>query len=394
MVIRKDTFLAALSAFALVLGPVVAADAASKRTNAVYVAQNQTGANSVAAFIQDAKNGRLTLVDTYLTGGTGDGAVDGNQSHALASNGSFLFVTNSGDHTVTSFRVRDGGVLRRVGSYSSQGYVPVSLAVRGDRLIVANQGSVTSNLPGGIRVFRIAKSGALTRIRKSHFDFPPTDTPAEVLASQSSSVFSVGLSGSNRIDNFILTSSGTIVRTDSVPGVLSPLGGAVKSASRTTFIYTLPSTVLPGVVALRVNSRGKTEQMYQETREDLEDPCWAAIHPDGTRVWLSSFETRALSLYSINRDGVMSAVSDYTPVTTGPGATDVAVDARGRYLFRLRGFDVTAPSTPLNPVVDTLRIGSSTKDAGLSLVQTVPLPSSWATTQTTGVEVVAVARSE
>ena len=81
----------------------------------------------------------------------------------------------------------------------------------------------------------------------------------------------------------------------------------------------------------------------------------------------------------------MKAISDYTPITAGPGATDIAVDLRGRYLFRLRGFDVDAPSTPLSPVVDTFRITSSSRNAGVALVGTAPLPDSWASTGTTGI---------
>jgi 6-phosphogluconolactonase (cycloisomerase 2 family) len=388
--IRRNISIVFLSAAATLLLPVVAPHAATKKTNAVYVAQNQAGTNSVAAFIQNRTTGLLTLVDTYSTGDIGDVTVASKQSHALASNGKFLFVTNSGDHTITSFRIGNGGVLNLVGGYSSEGYKPVSLAVKGSRLIVVNQGSDDSDLAGNVRVFKIKKDGSLSVVTQAHFDFLSSDTPVEVVASQSSSIFSVGLSGANRIDHFILNSRGAIVRTDSVTDVVSPLGATVQSASRTTFVYTLPSTMQPGVVALRVDENGRTDQMYQDIREDLSDPSRAAIHPNGKRVWVSAFETRALSMYAINKYGVMTALSDYTPVASGPGGADIAVDSGGLFLFRLRGFDVDAPTTPLSPVVDTLRVGSAKTNAGLSLVQTVSLPASWATTPTTGIAVVPV----
>lgn len=388
--IRRNISVVFLTAVATLLLPIVAPHAATKRTNAVYVAQNQSGVNSVAAFIQDSSTGLLTLVDTYATGDIGNTAVASNQSHALASNGKFLFVTNSGDNTVTSFQIGNGGVLTLIGSYSSEGEVPVSLAVKGSRLIVVNQGSDESDLAGSVRVFKIKKDGSLTFVRTAHFDFLSSDVPAEVIASQSSDFFSVAVSGGNRIDHFMLTSRGAIVRTDSVSDVMSPLGGAVQSASRTTFVYALPSVLQPGVVALRVDANGRTDQMYQDIREDLSDPGRAAIHPNGKRVWVSSFETRALSLYAINKYGVMTALSDYVPVDSGPGGADIAVDKGGNYLFRLRGFDVDSPTTPKSPVVDTLRIGTAKSDAGLSLVQTVSLPATWATTPTTGIAVVSV----
>jgi 6-phosphogluconolactonase (cycloisomerase 2 family) len=362
------------------------------RVNAVYTVQNQAGINHVAAFVQDAVSGNLSLVATYSTGGTGNTAVDGNQSHALVSNGAYLFVTNGGSNSITSFRIGRGGVLHKVGVYSSAGAVPVSLAVKGSRLLVANQGSSAASLRGSLRVFTIRKDGSLARNRRGHFEFLPDEVPAEILASLSSNIFSVGLSGANRVDNFELQSDGTIVRADSVGAIVAPLGGVVKSYPQTTFVYTMPDSDLPGVVSLRVDRTGRTTRMYQDIRVDLDDPCWAALHPDGTRVWLSSFKTRALSLYSIASDGSLQAGSDYVPVTAGPGATDIAVDAKGEYLFRLRGFDVVPPNAPLSPVIDTLRIRRSTSNAGLSLVHTASLPGAWATTGTTGIAVVSVVK--
>jgi hypothetical protein len=194
------------------------------------------------------------------------------------------------------------------------------------------------------------------------------------------------------VDHFQLKADGTILRTDSVGDIVAPLGGIVKSYPQTTFVYTMPDSSQPGVVSLQVDRSGKTTRLYQDSREDLDDPCWAAIHPNGTKVWLSSFKTRALSLYSIANDGSMRAISDYVPVTSGPGATDIAVDEKGEYLFRLRGFDVVAPNAPLSPVIDTLRVRGSSTNAGLSLVHTVSLPDSWGTTGTTGMVVVSVVK--
>ena len=388
--VRRALSIVFLSTLAAGSTAIIPAHAAPKRTSAVYVAQNPTGPNSVALLAQNSTTGLMTLVDTYPTGGTGDASVNGHQSHALISNGTFLFVTNSGDNTVTSFKIGAGGVLTKVESYSSEGYVPVSLAVKGSRLIVLNQGSKSSNLAGSVRVLTIQEDGSLTPVPQARFDFLPSDGPAEVLASPTSSVFSVALSRSNRVDHFILKAKGSIVRTDSVSHITSPLGGAVTSTSLTTFIYTLASAARPGVVGLSVDKKGKTTREYLNIRKDLADPCWAAIHPNQKRVWLSSFKTRALSLYSINSRGVMKPLSDYIPVTTGPRATDIGVDSTGRYLFRLRRLEADTPNAPMSSVIDTLRIRSATGNAGLALVQTSVLSASWATSPATGVEVVSV----
>ena len=205
-------------------------------TNAVYTAQSQSGENNVAAFLQSRNNGRLSLVGTYPTGGIGAPSVDGNQSHGLVSNGDFLFVTNSGDDSISVFRIGRKGTLRKVGKYSSGGAVPVSLAVKGSRLLVANQGSSVASRRGSLRVFKIRRDGSLARLRQGHFEYLPDDAPSDILTSESSSIFSVGLSGSNRVDHYELLLDGSIVRTDSVQGIVAPLGGVVKTSTQTTLV--------------------------------------------------------------------------------------------------------------------------------------------------------------
>ncbi len=364
--------------------------AVADTTNAVFASQNPAGANSVASFVQNPRTGNLSFVGEYATGGTGDPSIQANQSHALASNGSHLFVTNAGDDSISVFTIKRGGKLSLKRTYPSAGSNPVSLAVIGSRLLVVNQGS-GEGLKGNIRAFQIRRSGSLSRIRSAHFDYLASDVPVEVIVNSRNSFFSVARSGANALDFFKLNNDGTIVRTDTVAGVQDPLGGVMKSSPQTIALYTLPDEAQPGVTSVYVSGEGKAQYQHQEIREDLQDPCWAAIHRDQRRLWLSSFKTRALSLYTISDNGAMTAVSDYITHTTGPGSVDITTDKAGAFLFRLRAYPAPTGSGPIQPYVDTLKIqGGSSRNAGLSLTDESALPSSWSSSAPTGILAVQV----
>ncbi len=377
----------AISSIAFLL---CAPPAIGETTNAVFASQNPAGSNSVASFVQNPRTGRLSFVGEYATGGTGDTSIQANQSHALASNGRHLFVTNAGDDSISVFTIKRGGKLSLKRTYQSAGINPVSLAVKGDRLLVVNQGSGES-FGGNIRVFQIKRSGSLSRIRSAHFDYLSSDVPVEVIVNSRNNLFSVARSGANSLDFFKLNNDGTIVRTDTVVGIQDPLGGVMKTSPQTIALYTLPDEAQPGVTSIYVSGEGKALYQHQEVREDLQDPCWAAIHRDQRRLWLSSFKTRALSLYTISDSGAMTAVSDYITQTTGPGSVDIATDKAGRFLFRLRAFQAPTGSGPVQPYVDTLKIqDGSSRNAGLALTDESVLPVSWSSSAPTGILAVQV----
>lgn len=353
----------------------------------VFVQRNSANRNAVAAFAQDSNTGELSLVGVYRTGGKGKPSLDGNQSHALAAWGSLLFVTNAGDNSISSFRIQRDGGLDLVSRRSSRGVRPVSLAVKGDLLLVVNQGIKAGKagaIGGSVRAFRIGVDGKLSALPGAVYRFSQRDIPNEVLSNSANRLFTVGRSGSNSASTFSLGNDGKITLVETVRNIPDPLGGAIKSGAESTVILTLPDADTAGVTSLQLNSSGYTIARRTYPRPEQKDPCWAAIHPDGTRVWTSAFATRLLSLYQLGTDGTLSAVSNYS-YSRGPGSVDITVDETGSYLFRLKAFRVPSGKHNIQPSVEVLAITGQTENAGLSPVGTYKLPKDWANAAPTGI---------
>jgi hypothetical protein len=105
-------------------------------------------------------------------------------------------------------------------------------------------------------------------------------------------------------------------------------------------------------------------------------------------VWSSNFAAGSLTLFAGKLNGSIQAVSSYVPASSSPGSLDVAVDQRGKFLYRLRAFNPSGGAAPV-PVIEALKITKSTANGGVQLVQTVSLPSDLQTASPTGIVVTA-----
>ena len=362
-----------------------ASEALTPAKNALYISQNPNGDNQIAAYIQDTNSGKITLLDQYKTGGKGLTAVHGNSSHALISRGKFLFCVNSGDDSISSFEIQTGGVLRLIGHYPSGGTTPVSLAVHADVLYVLNQGDAGAGKDGQLSALTIATDGSLQAIATAHIDLPAKKLPVEVLVTPKSGLIGVSLHDGDEIEIFQWSDS-MIVAASSEQIHLPPYGGATLSPDATkdrltslgdSFLFTLDDEKKPGVLSIRSSTNGSINHLHRNTHKRLKDPCWGAISPDGKTFWISSFATRILSLYSLGPNGSLAWISDTAPINDGPGGLDITTDPNGKYLFRLRAFDTTAPYPITAPFLDVFSSTGTNKNAGLSLIETIPLPQEW-----------------
>src|SRR5689334_17507002 len=119
----------------------------------VYVESNNpaAGQNAVLAFRRNPATGALKELagGPFLTGGTGFlnaqgqlGPDDSDREVIASPDGRLLFAVNQGSNSIAVFRIRNDGSLDLVGGHAfpSGGVQPVSLALSGDRLYVANRG--------------------------------------------------------------------------------------------------------------------------------------------------------------------------------------------------------------------------------------------------------------
>ena len=141
-----------LAAGAVLAAPAVASASPypSPVTGHVYLDDNTAGSNTIAAFNRHA-NGTLTPLpgSPFAAGGTGAGAGLASQGAVqIADGGRFLLAVDAGSNQVSVLRIRPDGSLHPASVVSSGGVLPVSIAVHGSLVYVANAGPADSNYAG------------------------------------------------------------------------------------------------------------------------------------------------------------------------------------------------------------------------------------------------------
>ena len=392
---RTMKLVASLTLTGATLGQLMPADAAGpghadeSRDGVVYVVTNPSGPNAVEAFLRDGMTGRLTRKGRYLTGGQGDAALAGAQSHAVVSDGEHLYVVNPGSDDISAFEIKHDGSLRLLGRTASQGRRPVSLTLHGRLLYVANEGNipfVPPALPGSYSGFRIKPIGSLDPIANSTVPVPAGENPIEIMFNQDGTRVVAARVASGVVDSFHVDGKGLLTRNAQLTGQAGPFGGAISPTQPDQFFLTLVSPLAPAVSSYLLPDLGAPSVLSTDNNPGLVDPCWAAASPDGKHVWASAFIPRSLTLYAVDGSGNLVAKSANVPADSGPGSLDIALDPSGRFLYRLRGLSVPTPgASPIVPQLDTYKVTGLDTDGGLSLVQTLTLPADLSTASVTGV---------
>jgi 6-phosphogluconolactonase len=161
---RKPWVIVAVVAAAVFVASGAAASSGSGASAVVghlYVNDNTTGVNTVAGFDRLA-DGTLTPMpgSPFAVGGAGTGhAVASQGSLQLSADGRYLLVVDAGSNQISVVRIKPDGSLQSAGVevVSSNGIDPVSIAVSGDLVYVANAGAGGSNYTG----FRLNPGGQL-----------------------------------------------------------------------------------------------------------------------------------------------------------------------------------------------------------------------------------------
>src|SRR5262249_33101036 len=147
----------------------------------LYVNDNAAGENTIAAFDRHA-DGSLTPIpgSPFPAGGSGSGAGIGSHGALQQSaDGRDLPAVGAGSGQISVLRIRPDGGLRPVGGgpVSSGGAEPVSIAVNGGLVYVANGGSGANNYTG----FTLNPGGHLRALAGSTIALPEGSEPGDVL---------------------------------------------------------------------------------------------------------------------------------------------------------------------------------------------------------------------
>lgn len=314
----------------------------------VYTLGNEAGANEVIAFDLDEQGG-IFEVGRFPTQGTGSGAPLGNQS-ALTTDASdrWLFATNAGDGSLTSFRLQPDG-LQFVNKVGSGGLRPISVTVFGTLVYVLNEGDGASQDPhlryDNISGFRFTAGGVLVPIPNSTriIDKTQLTAPAQIGFNKSGTVILITEKATNTITTFVMLDDDTpkhtpLKRPSAVP---TPFGFAFGDRDY-VFITEANGGGVGSTVSYRVDRETGEVSPLVGRLDQGNATCWAVLNSDQTIGFSANTGSGTISSFKVNFNGTMDfrggAAIDM-PEFTGNGVRDLALTQDNRYLFSLNNGD-------------------------------------------------------
>jgi hypothetical protein len=345
---RKSVFVgAALSVLAMAASTGVAGASAPRGGGHVYVNDNTAGINTIAAFNRHS-DGTLTPVpgSPFPAGGAGTGTVTGSQGSLQATtDGRYLLAADAGSNQISVLRIRPDGTLRAVEGSPvwSGGIKPVSIAVHGSLVYVANDGdgSTGTNYTG----FVLDGGGHLTAIGGSTFALPNTSNPGDILFNSTGANL-VGIEvgttdpGTFLIDSFAVGRDGRLVPAAGSPFPAQAAGpfGSEFSPANPSHLYVSNAHGGSGNGSISAFSATPDGTLTSIGASPFADgrtaPCWVEISHDGKYLFTVNTGSTDISSYRIEADGSLTLLST-TPFASGPGIRpfDARLDPSGANLY-------------------------------------------------------------
>jgi len=313
----------------------------------VYVNDNTAGTNTIGAFDQHA-NGSLTAMagSPFSAGGAGTGTIVGSQgSIQTTADGRWLLAVDAGSDQISVLAIDDDGSLTAApgGPVSSGGIEPVSIAVHGDLVYVANEGNGTtgSNYTG----FTLGDDGRLSPLSGSTVPLPPTALPGDILFNGTGKNLigiEVGTTDPSTflIDSFIVGDDGRLTPAKGSPFPAEAAGPFGSEFSPTDPHHLYVSNAHGGtdngsVSAFSVNPNAKVKSITGSPYPDGETaPCWVEISHDGRYLFTVNTGSTTISRYRILANGSLSLIGS-TPFSSGADIRpfDARLDASGDHLY-------------------------------------------------------------
>jgi hypothetical protein len=306
----------------------------------VYLDDNTAGANTIGAFYRHL-DGSLSAMpgSPFPAGGSGTGAGLASQGALqLSSDGRYLLAVDAGSNQVSVLRVGWDGSLQLVpgGVVSSGGPTPVSIAVQGNLVYVANSGAVGPNFTG----FRLYPWGQLQPLAGSTVPLANGSQPDDVLFNSIGTTLVGNLTGTSQIESFSVGWDGRLTAAPGSPLTAQGLG-PFGSEFRPTNPFQLfvsnahNGTGLGTVSAFSVAWDGALSSITGSPFADGQTaPCWVEITHDGQFLFTVNTASGDISRYWIAPNGTLSLLGS-TPVgaTGGVGAVDARLSPDGRTLY-------------------------------------------------------------
>src|SRR6266480_7898627 len=257
----------------------------------------------------------------------------------ISPDGRFLIAADAGSNQISVLRIRPDGSLRLVshGVVSSGGVLPVSVAIHGGLVYVANSGNGGSNYTG----FRLRPNGRLQPVAGSTVALPDGAQPGDVLFNGDGTKLAGTRVGTSQIDSFTVGSGGRLTAAPGSPFPaqgLGPFGSEFRPTNPGQLFVSNAHNTGAGsgtVSALSDAADGTLSSIGSSPFADLQTaPCWVEISQDGQFLFTVNTGSGTISRYSIAPDGALTLLGS-TPVgvSGGVGAVDARLSPDGRTLF-------------------------------------------------------------
>jgi 6-phosphogluconolactonase len=323
----------------------------------LYVNDNTAGENTIAGFDRHA-DGTLTPIpgSPFPAGGAGTGHGIGSQGALQESaDGKYLLAVDAGSGQLSVLRIGPHAELRAVGGgpVPSGGPEPVSIAVHGGLVYVANGGSGEDNYTG----FRLNPGGHLRALADSTVTLPEGSEPGDILFNGTGSNLVAVRVKTSLIDSFAVGPDG---RLQAAPG--SPFEAQGPGPFGSEFRPTDPSQLFVSnahggeeagtVSAFSVAGDGTLNAIGESPFADHQTaPCWVEISHDGGFLFTVNTASNSISSYSIASGGSLELLGSTPLKESKAGAEDARLSPDGATLWvvetgvhKVSGFEVNGGS--------------------------------------------------
>jgi 6-phosphogluconolactonase len=297
---------------------------------AVYVQTNQAASNKLVAF-ERAADGTLKHSGEYETAGAGDGVAHlaSQGCVVLAGDGGHLLVTNAASGDVSVFAVDHSGP--RLVHTCPSGAAPKSVAEHGGLVYVLNTGdpSVSGFRLGGKGLEPLADS---TRVLAAGAD------PAQVGFSPDGSTLVVTERGTNSIVAFPVDEAGLLGEPHTQPSSgVTPYGFAITSAGVLVVTEAFGAQMGKAAASSYTLGGGSVAPASRSIGNGRTAICWAVATHDGRYAFATNFADGAVSRYAIAVDGTLDLedAAAGLAVDGERGLRDVDLSRDGRFLYVL-----------------------------------------------------------
>ena len=303
-----------------------------------YVNDNTAVSNTVAGFDRHA-DGSLTPIpgSPFPAGGAGSGAGLASQGAIqLSGDGRYLLAVDAASNQISVLRLGFTGVPQPVGApVPSGGSDPVSIAVAGNLVYVANAGASEPNVTG----FRLGWNGVLYPLPNSTVSLPAGSDPDDVLFDPTGQRLVVPLVNTSTIASFHVGWDGRLLAAPGSPIAAQgpgPFGSEFRPTnSSQLFVSNAHGGEGNGTVsAFDVSRSGELTSIGTSPFADLQTaPCWVEISHDGRYLFTVNTGSGAISSYAINPDGSLVLIGSTPFGSAGAGAVDARLAPDGRTLL-------------------------------------------------------------